>query len=307
MFQDPYASLDPRMRVREIIAEPLDIARRGTAKERAGDGPRSLLDEVGLPADAMDRYPHEFSGGQRQRLGLARALALNPKLIVADEPVSALDVSIRSQVLNLMKRLQASHGLTYIVISHDLSVVRYLADRIGVMYLGKLVEIGTGDDIYERAGAPLHGRACSRRSRCRTRSSRASKRREVADPGRAALAAQPAVGLPLPDPLPARPGHVRRGGAAAARRSAASTSPRATSRSSRWRARLELARKHLRPPWPSRSPPPRRAVTRTLRRSTAFPRAGRSWRRRLAGGRLLQAVLSASAPTPIATSTSPAI
>jgi oligopeptide/dipeptide ABC transporter ATP-binding protein len=153
MFQDPYASLDPRMRVKEIISEPLDVARRGTSRERE-DTVRNLLDEVGLAYDAMQRYPHEFSGGQRQRLGLARALALNPKVIVADEPVSALDVSIRSQILNLMKRLQKTHGLTYIVISHDLSVVRYLADRIGVMYLGKLVEIGTGDDIYSRPAHP---------------------------------------------------------------------------------------------------------------------------------------------------------
>jgi oligopeptide/dipeptide ABC transporter ATP-binding protein len=153
MFQDPYASLDPRMRVREIIGEPLDIAGRGTTSERM-EAVRSLLGEVGLAHDAMQRYPHEFSGGQRQRLGLARALALNPKVIVADEPVSALDVSIRSQILNLMKRLQATHGLTYIVISHDLSVVRYLADRIGVMYLGKLVEVGTGSDIYDRTAHP---------------------------------------------------------------------------------------------------------------------------------------------------------
>ncbi len=153
MFQDPYASLDPRMRVREIISEPLDIARRGTKAQRL-EAVRSLLDEVGLPRDAIDRYPHEFSGGQRQRLGLARALALNPKLIIADEPVSALDVSIQSQILNLMKRLQTSHGLTYVVISHDLSVVRYLSDRIGVMYLGKLVEIGSGEDIYERSAHP---------------------------------------------------------------------------------------------------------------------------------------------------------
>ncbi len=153
MFQDPYASLDPRMAVREIIAEPLDIAKRGTAEERAATVKR-LLSEVGLPTDAGSRYPHEFSGGQRQRLGLARALALNPQVIIADEPVSALDVSIRSQVLNLMKRVQASYGLTYIVISHDLSVVRYMADRIGVMYLGKLVEIGTGDDIYQNAAHP---------------------------------------------------------------------------------------------------------------------------------------------------------
>jgi peptide/nickel transport system ATP-binding protein len=139
--------------VKEIISEPLDVARRGTSKERE-DTVRRLLDQVGLAYDAMGRYPHEFSGGQRQRLGLARALALNPKVIVADEPVSALDVSIRSQILNLMKRLQATYGLTYIVISHDLSVVRYLADRIGVMYLGKLVEIGTGDDIYSRPAHP---------------------------------------------------------------------------------------------------------------------------------------------------------
>jgi peptide/nickel transport system ATP-binding protein len=153
MFQDPYASLDPRMRVKEIIAEPLEVAKRGTPKERE-DRVRELLDEVGLAHDAMARYPHEFSGGQRQRLGLARALALNPEVIVADEPVSALDVSIQSQILNLMKRLQRTHSLTYIVISHDLSVVRYLADRIGVMYLGKLVEVGPGSDIYERSAHP---------------------------------------------------------------------------------------------------------------------------------------------------------
>jgi peptide/nickel transport system ATP-binding protein len=153
MFQDPYASLDPRMRVKEIIQEPLDVAKRGTQKERE-DRVRELLDEVGLAHDAMARYPHEFSGGQRQRLGLARALALNPEVIVADEPVSALDVSIQSQILNLMKRLQRTHALTYIVISHDLSVVRYLADRIGVMYLGKLVEVGPGSDIYEKSAHP---------------------------------------------------------------------------------------------------------------------------------------------------------
>ncbi len=113
-----------------------------------------LLDEVGLPRNAVERYPHEFSGGQRQRIGLARALTMNPRLIVADEPVSALDVSIRAQVLNLMKRLQQTHGLTYVVISHDLAVVKYMADRIGVMYLGKLVELGSADDIYQRAAHP---------------------------------------------------------------------------------------------------------------------------------------------------------
>jgi len=153
MFQDPYASLDPRMRVGRILREPLVIQGIGSRTEQ-DEAIRRLLGEVGLPADATDRYAHEFSGGQRQRIGLARALALNPKLVVADEPVSALDVSIRSQVLNLMKRLQATHGLTYIVISHDLAVVKYLADTIGVMYLGKLVEVGPSAAIYEHPAHP---------------------------------------------------------------------------------------------------------------------------------------------------------
>jgi oligopeptide/dipeptide ABC transporter ATP-binding protein len=153
MFQDPQSSLDPRMRVGTIIAEPLAVQHLGSKKAQR-DRVFELLSEVGLPRNAVERYPHEFSGGQRQRIGLARALTVNPKLIVADEPVSALDVSIRAQVLNLMKRLQASHGLTYVVISHDLAVVKYMADRIGVMYLGKLVELGSGDDIYERAAHP---------------------------------------------------------------------------------------------------------------------------------------------------------
>ena len=153
MFQDPYSSLDPRMRVGAIIGEPLAIQHIGTRKEQR-DRVFELLTEVGLPRNAVERYPHEFSGGQRQRIGLARALTLNPQVIVADEPVSALDVSIRAQVLNLMKRLQADHGLTYIVISHDLAVVKYMADRIGVMYLGKLVELGSGEDIYARPAHP---------------------------------------------------------------------------------------------------------------------------------------------------------
>jgi oligopeptide/dipeptide ABC transporter ATP-binding protein len=153
MFQDPHSSLDPRMRVGTIIGEPLAVQHLGS-KRAQRDRVFELLTEVGLPRNAVERYPHEFSGGQRQRIGLARALTLNPRLIVADEPVSALDVSIRAQVLNLMKRLQASHGLTYVVISHDLAVVKYMAERIGVMYLGKLVEIGSGQDIYERAAHP---------------------------------------------------------------------------------------------------------------------------------------------------------
>jgi oligopeptide/dipeptide ABC transporter ATP-binding protein len=153
MFQDPHSSLDPRMRVGTIIGEPLAVQHLGS-KRAQRDRVFELLSEVGLPRNAVERYPHEFSGGQRQRIGLARALTLNPRLIVADEPVSALDVSIRAQVLNLMKRLQASHGLTYVVISHDMAVVKYMAERIGVMYLGKLVEVGSGRDIYERAAHP---------------------------------------------------------------------------------------------------------------------------------------------------------
>jgi oligopeptide/dipeptide ABC transporter ATP-binding protein len=153
MFQDPYASLDPRMRVGTILREPLAIQGIGTRKEQV-ERVVELLSDVGLARAAMDRYPHEFSGGQRQRIGLARALALHPKLIVADEPVSALDVSIRSQILNLMNKLQQKYGLTYVIISHDLSVVKYMADRIGVMYLGKLIEIGSGEDIYARPAHP---------------------------------------------------------------------------------------------------------------------------------------------------------
>jgi peptide/nickel transport system ATP-binding protein len=153
MFQDPYSSLDPRMRVGAIIREPLIIHKMGSRDEQT-KRVYELLDEVGLPRSAVERYPHEFSGGQRQRIGLARALTLNPRVIVADEPVSALDVSIRAQVLNLMKRLQADHDLTYVVISHDLAVVKYMAARIGVMYLGKLVELGSAEDIYLRAAHP---------------------------------------------------------------------------------------------------------------------------------------------------------
>ncbi len=153
MFQDPYASLDPRMRVQTLLREPLAIQKLGDHKEQ-DQKIRQMLDEVGLPQNALERYPHEFSGGQRQRIALARALMLEPKVIVADEPVSALDVSIRSQVLNLMKRLQAEHQRASVVISHDLAVVKYLADRIAVMYLGKVVELGTGDDIYRRPAHP---------------------------------------------------------------------------------------------------------------------------------------------------------
>jgi oligopeptide/dipeptide ABC transporter ATP-binding protein len=153
MFQDPYASLDPRMKVGTILQEPLVVQGIGGRRERE-KRVAELLAKVGLPRSAVNRYPHEFSGGQRQRIGFARALILNPRLIVADEPVSALDVSIQSQVINLMKDLQDTFSLTYVVISHDLSVVKYLADRIGIMYLGKLVETGPSEAIYARPAHP---------------------------------------------------------------------------------------------------------------------------------------------------------
>jgi peptide/nickel transport system ATP-binding protein len=152
MFQDSYAAMDPRMRVGTILREPLTIQGTGSRTEQ-NKRIAAIVDEVGLPVAAVDRYPHEFSGGQRQRLGLARALILRPDLIVADEPVSALDVSIQAQILNLMKDLQRENELTYLFISHDLAVVRYMSDTIGVMYLGKLVEIGPADDVYSR---PVH-------------------------------------------------------------------------------------------------------------------------------------------------------
>jgi len=153
MFQDPYSSLDPRMRVHAILREPLQIQGVGTRREQ-DEKITNVMREVGLPLTALERYPHEFSGGQRQRIGLARALMLDPQVIVADEPVSALDVSIRSQILNLMRRLQVERGTASIVISHDLAVVRYLSDRIGVMYLGKLVELGSSDDVYHHPAHP---------------------------------------------------------------------------------------------------------------------------------------------------------
>jgi len=152
MFQDPYASLDPRMRIGAALLEPVKVQHAGDAKAQVARM-YSLLDEVGLRHSAVERYPHEFSGGQRQRIGFARALMLEPGLVVADEPVSALDVSIRSQVLNMMRRFQARFGLTYALISHDLSVVSYLADRIGVMYLGELVELGPADAVF---ASPAH-------------------------------------------------------------------------------------------------------------------------------------------------------
>jgi peptide/nickel transport system ATP-binding protein len=153
MFQDSYASLDPRMRAGTILREPLVVQHIGSRQEQQRRV-AEMLDHVGLPRNAVERYPHEFSGGQRQRLGFARALMLSPELIVADEPVSALDVSIQAQVLNLMSALQDDLGLTYLFISHDLAVVRYLSDHIGVMYLGKLVEVGPAEEVYLQPAHP---------------------------------------------------------------------------------------------------------------------------------------------------------
>ncbi|MDO5036998.1 MAG: ATP-binding cassette domain-containing protein [Tissierellia bacterium] len=152
IFQDPYASLDPRMTVEEIVSEPLDIYNIGTKKERK-ERILDLLELVGMGEEHVQRFPHEFSGGQRQRIGIARALAVRPKFIICDEPISALDVSIQAQVINLLKDLQKKLNLTLLFIAHDLSMVRYISDSVGVMYLGKLVEISKSEELYDH---PLH-------------------------------------------------------------------------------------------------------------------------------------------------------
>ncbi|MEG9296348.1 ABC transporter ATP-binding protein [Mangrovibacillus sp. Mu-81] len=153
IFQDPYASLNPRMKVADIIAEGIDIHGLASSKEERIRKVHELLETVGLNKEHAGRYPHEFSGGQRQRIGIARALAVDPDFIIADEPISALDVSIQAQVVNLMQELQKEKGLTYLFIAHDLSMVKYISDRIGVMYFGKLVELAPSDALYKN---PLH-------------------------------------------------------------------------------------------------------------------------------------------------------
>ncbi|MDF8366899.1 ATP-binding cassette domain-containing protein [Weissella paramesenteroides] len=153
IFQDPQASLDLRMKVKDIVAEGIDVNHLAKNDADRSKQVEDLLEIVGLNRDHSSRYPHEFSGGQRQRIGIARALAVQPKFIIADEPISALDVSIQAQVVNLLKDLQVKQGLTYLFIAHDLSMVKYISDRIGVMHWGKMVEIGTADEVYNH---PLH-------------------------------------------------------------------------------------------------------------------------------------------------------
>lgn len=153
VFQDPYASLNPRMTVKDIIAEGIDIHGFVKSKKDRMDRVNELLETVGLNRDHANRYPHEFSGGQRQRIGIARALAVDPEFIIADEPISALDVSMQAQVVNLMQQLQKEHGLTYLFIAHDLSMVKHISDRIGVMYLGNMAELAPAEKLYEN---PLH-------------------------------------------------------------------------------------------------------------------------------------------------------
>ena len=154
VFQDPYSSLSPKMTVRQIISEPWEVHPGIVPQDDRERRMTELLEQVGLPSSSASRYPHEFSGGQRQRIGIARALAMNPRIIICDEPVSALDVSVQAQVINLLEDIQKASGVAYLFIAHDLSVVRHISDRVAVMYLGKIVEIGTADAIYANPAHP---------------------------------------------------------------------------------------------------------------------------------------------------------
>ena len=190
VFQDPYSSLNPRQTVGQIIGAPFAIHRTpGSTKSKVQD----LMDRVGLNPEHYNRYPHEFSGGQRQRIGVARALALSPKLIVCDEPVSALDVSIQAQILNLLLSLQQDFDLTYLFISHDLGVVRHVSDRIAVMYLGRIVELGAADEVYSTPEASLHGGAALGRAEGRER--REARRNRIVLTGDVPSPVEPAAGL----------------------------------------------------------------------------------------------------------------
>lgn len=181
IFQDPYSSLSPRMTVAQIVEEPLAIHARELSRADRHDRVRWLLEKVGLTSEHAGRYPHEFSGGQRQRIGIARALATNPKIVIADEPVSALDVSIQAQVINLMQDLQQEFGMSYIFIAHDLSVVRHISDRIAVMYLGNIVEIGSAEQVYREPQHPYSRALLSAVPRPEPKRSRDDRIRLVGD------------------------------------------------------------------------------------------------------------------------------
>ncbi|GGT40232.1 hypothetical protein GCM10014713_37480 [Streptomyces purpureus] len=213
VFQDPYTSLNPRMTVGDIIGEPFDIHPEVAPKGDRRRKVQELLDVVGLNPEYINRYPHQFSGGQRQRIGIARGLALNPEIIICDEPVSALDVSVQAQVVNLMEKLQDEFNLSYVFIAHDLSIVRHISDRVGVMYLGKMAEIGTDVQIYDHPTHPLHpgaavgGPGPGPGSPRQPRADHPHRRRP--------LAGEPAVRLPLPHPLLEGAGQVLHRDAAA--------------------------------------------------------------------------------------------
>ena len=212
IFQDPLASLNPRMTIGDIIAEPLITHEPQLGRAEVRARVRDMMAKTGLLPQMINRYPHEFSGGQCQRIGVARAMILNPKLIVCDEPVSALDVSIQAQIINLLMELQRAFGLSLLFISHDLSVVRHISQRILVLYLGRMMELADSASLYRRAPAPLHARADLGGAGARSQA-RARKAAHRAG-GRSALAARSALGLRVPHPLPARHRDLRARGAA---------------------------------------------------------------------------------------------
>ena len=235
IFQDPYSSLNPRRTVGSIISEPFAIHGMHEGKGERKRVVQELMDTVGLNPEHYNRYPHEFSGGQRQRIGVARALALKPKVIVADEPVSALDVSIQAQVLNLLRDLQRDLGLTLIFIAHDLSVVRHMCDRVAVMYLGKIVELAESDQLYDHPRMPYTGALMSAVP-VADPALAATKKRQLLD-GRRAVPDEPAAGVPVPHALLEGAGAVPRRRSRSWRSRTAATSPPATSRSRTRRSR----------------------------------------------------------------------